>query len=524
MHDPEVILGLLVAVASLAWVANRVRVPYPILLTIGGLVISLIPGLPQTIILRPDLVFLLFLPPLLYYAALRTSWRDFRANIRPIATLATGLVLFTILAVAGAAHWLMGMSWPAGFVLGAIVSPTDAVAATSILQRMRVPRLIVTILEGESLVNDATALVAYRFAVAAIVGGTFSFFSASGHFIEVVAGGIGVGLIAGVIIVWVRQHLYDEAVENVVSLLAPYFAYLPAEWIGVSGVLAVVTAGIYISRRLGRITTARVRLRAYAVWDVVIFLLEGLVFILVGLQVSHVLHTVQAGSELSVFGVPLLICIVAIAARLIWVIGATYATRFLGIERLRVRGPIPPFSQVFLAGWTQMRGVVSLAAALALPITVGNDIAFPDRDRIIFVTFIVIFVTLVLQGLTLPAVIRLLRIKTGTDESADEEVTARYLAALAAIERLDALGANAPSAVAALQRLRAEYDDRIAYYIRRMNPDGNEVMSCDRAEDVERQAISAQREMLLRLRDQGVIGDEVLRQIEHELDLEESGL
>lgn len=524
MHDTEIIIGLLLVIAALVWLANRLRVPYPIFLTIGGLVISVIPGLPL-VELRPDHVFLLFLPPLLYYAALSTSWRDFRANLRPITLLATGLVLFTTVLVAIAARWLAGMDWASALVLGAIVSPTDAVAATSILQRLRVPRLVVTILEGESLVNDATALVVYRFAVAAIVTGAFSFWKAGFSFVLVSFGGILVGLVAGMVVAWTRQRLRDPAVENIISLLTPYIAYLPAEWLGVSGVLAAVTCGIFISRKLGRITSAQVRLRAYVVWDVLIFILNGLMFILMGLQVSRILQRVEAGSALMVFGKPLIVALVAIAARMLWVLPATYGSRWLGTEKFRRRNPLPPFGQVFLVAWTQMRGVVSLAAALALPMVIHGDKPFPNRDKIIFVTFIVILVTLVLQGLTLPVMIRLLGIKTGTDESADEEVTARYLAALAAIERLDALGANDASAAAAVQRLRANYDDQIAFYINRMNPDtGGEIVKCDGAEEVIRQAIAAQREMLLRLRDQGVIGDDVLREIEHDLDLEESRL
>jgi CPA1 family monovalent cation:H+ antiporter len=345
------------------------------------------------------------------------------------------------------------------------------------------------------------------------------------QFVVLCVGGVAIGLVAGVIIVQVRQRLRDPAVENVISLLSPYLAYLPAEWLHVSGVLAVVTAGIYISRRLGRITTAQVRLRLYAVWEVIIFLLNGLIFILMGLQVSRIMARVESGSAVQQLGRPLIVCSVAIVARIVWVIAAAYGSRRLGTKAFRERNPDPPLQQVLLVGWTQMRGVVSLAAALALPLATMTDSAFPDRDRIIFMTFVVILVTLVLQGLTLPIVIRALRIETGTDESADEEITARYLAALAAIERLDRLGASDNSAAAALKRLRANYDDQIAYYISRMSPDGRtEVVQCDNAEQVSRQAIDAQREMLLRLRDQGVIGDDVLRLVEHDLDLEESRL
>lgn len=524
MHGTEIILALLVLVAALAWLANRLRLPYPILLVIGGLGLAFVPHLTM-VELRPDHVFVLFLPPILYYAGINTSWRDFKANIRPISYLAIGLVLFTTVLVAVAARSMFPeMSWASAFLLGAIISPPDAVAATAILQRLRVPRRVVVILEGESLVNDATALVTYQFAVAAVLTGAFSLTQASLQFVLAGVGGVVIGLLAGVVIAWVRPRLRDPSVENVVSLLTPYVAYLPADWMHLSGVLAVVTCGIYISRRLGRITTAQMRLRAYAVWDSVIFLLNGIVFILIGLQVSRILKVAPVGSMGFVIGFPLAISAVAILARLLWVIPASYIPRILN-RKLHRDDPVPPFRQVLLIAWTQMRGVVSLAAALALPTLTNAGDKFPQRDLIIFVAFGVILVTLVIQGLTLPLLIRALKIDTGTDESADEEVTARYLAALAAIEKLDALGAHDAKAVAALQRLRALYDDRIAYYSRLMNPTGEDnLLSVDTADQALRAAIAAQRDMLLRLRDQGVIGDEVLRLLEQELDHEESRL
>jgi CPA1 family monovalent cation:H+ antiporter len=521
VHDSEIILGLLVVVVALAWVANRLRVPYPILLVIAGVGIAFVPH-PPIAPLRPDLVFVLFLPPILYYAGTHTSWRDFRANLRPIAFLAIGLVLFTVVLVALAGHWAAGMSWGAAFVLGAIVSPTDAVAATTILQRLGVPRRIVTILEGESLVNDATALVAYQFAVAAVVRGTFSFEAALFKFVIAGVGGIGVGLLAGMLMAWLRPRARNPLIDNALSLLTPYVAYLPAEWSGLSGVLAAVTCGIYIARRLGRITTAEVRLRAYAVWDLVEFLLNGLIFILLGLELAQIARHRTPGWIWQT----VLIAFVAIAARMAWVYPATYLSR-RWLPRLRERDPAPPLPQVTLVAWTQMRGVVSLAAALALPLTVKTGDGFPHRNFIIFATFGVILLTLVGQGLTLPLVIRLLglhRAEGEADESVDEETMARYLAALAALERLDQIGADSAEAAEALQRLRATYADRIAYYAQLMNPDGdrNTVMHCETAEQAGRQAIDAQRDMLLRLRDQGVIADDVLRAVEHELDHEES--
>ena len=522
MLGPQIILGLLVIVAFLAWVAARLKVPYPILLVVGGFALSLAPHLPP-LELDPDVVFLLFLPPILYYASTHTSWRDFKLDLRPILLLAVGLVLFCTVAVAVAAHELIpGFGWAAAFALGAIVSPTDAVAATAILQRLRVPRRVVVILEGESLVNDATALVVYQFAAAAAVTGTFSFPQAVLRFLIAGGGGIAVGLMVGMLAAWIRPRARDRAIDNVVSLLTPYVAYLPADYLHLSGVLAVVTCGIYVSRRLGRITTAQTRLSAYAIWDAVIFILNGLVFILIGLQISRIARGAAMFSLARATGWPLVLGVVAIVARMAWVYAATYLPRSLS-ARLRRRSPALPRAQVFLIAWTQMRGVVSLAAALALPMAMNGR----DRDICLIVTFGVILLTLVGQGLTLPAMIRALGVEAGVDETADEEVTARYLAALAAIERLDALGARDGQAAAALQRLRATYDDRVAYFIRMMNPDGEGlpgVIACETGEQAERQAIEAQREMILRLRDQETISDDVLHLLEQELDHEESRL
>jgi monovalent cation/hydrogen antiporter len=338
-------------------------------------------------------------------------------------------------------------------------------------------------------------------------------------FVVAGVGGVIVGLFIGMLVAWVRSRLSDPAVENVVSLLTPFIAYLPAEWLHVSGVLAVVTTGIYMSRRLGRITTAQVRLRAYAIWDAVIFLLNGVIFILIGLQIAPMIRHLT--TDWIWYGI--VVSFVAVVARLVFVFPAERAARLS--KRYAARHPEAPFKHVFLVAWTQMRGVVSLAAALALPLTVASGAPFPHRDLIVFVTFVVILVTLVAQGLTLPALIRTLRLEADVDETADEEVTARYLAALAAIERLDALGARDGEAAAALQRLRATFDDRVDYFSRLLNPDGdNALLTCETEDQAARAAIAAQREMVLRLRDQGTISDEVLRLIEQELDHEEATL
>ena len=539
LHDIQTILGLLLAVVALAWAAARLQISYPILLVIGGLALGFVPRLPD-VGLRPDVVFLVFLPPILYYAAILTSWRDFKANLRPISLLAIGLVLITTCFTAAVAHWLIpGMDWATAFVLGAIISPPDAVAATTVTQRLRVPKRVVTILEGESLVNDASALIAYRAAVAVVagtshVGAGLTFVGgASLQFVVAAAGGVAMGLLAGLVIAWVRPRLRDPSVETAVSLLTPYVAYLPAEWLHLSGVLSVVTCGLYVSRRLNQISTARVRLRAFATWETLVFLLNGLIFILIGLQLPRVVAGLDGISLRRAAAYAAVISLVAVLVRMLWVFPATYLPRIL-FRRLRERDPAPPWRAVFVIAWTGMRGIVSLAAALALPLTLADGTTpFPRRDLIIFITFGVILVTLVFQGLTLPFIIRALRLSDAEDDADDEEVTARYLGALAAVERLDNLTPLGASAKERLGRVRATYDERIAYYSRQLAPDGDgngsgapdpAALACETGEDIEREALAAERQMIVRLRDQGVIGDEVLRRIQQELDHEESRL
>jgi Na+/H+ antiporter len=527
MNQIEVLISLLVVVAALAWLASRINVSYPVLLVLGGLGIAMVPGLPR-VELQPDLVFLLFLPPLLYYAGLLTSWRDFKSNIRPISLLAVGLVLFTTCLVALVAHELAGVSWAAAFALGAIVSPPDAIAATAIAQRLRVPRRIVHILEGESLVNDAGALVVYRIAIAVALGHeSFSLGTAAVRFLMIGAAGVVVGYLAGVLIAWVRPRVKEPAVESAISLLTPYIAYLPAEWLHVSGVLSVVTCGIYLSRRLPQVVAPRSRLRAYATWETVVFILNGIVFILIGLQLPTILGALGHTPARTLVLYAAVLSGVVIVARLLWVLGSHGVSSL--IPSLRRDERRPTLRGALVVGWTGMRGIVSLAAALALPRE------FPHRELILFITFGVILATLVVQGLTVPFVIRAVRLPDEPDRE-DEETTARYLGALAAIERLDRLAAGPAAAAgqqtpAAIARLRAEYDERIAYYSRRLTPptspdpasssaDANATEACKVNLNYRLEAISAERQMIVRLRDQGVIGDEVLRSVQEDLDLE----
>ncbi|MGA2871491.1 MAG: Na+/H+ antiporter, partial [Verrucomicrobiota bacterium] len=389
----DIFVGLLLAVAIIALLARKLHIPYPILFLIGGLLIGCVPELPK-VRLSPDLVFLVFLPPLLFPAAFFTSWRDFRANLRPISLLAIGLVLFTTVVVAFLAYYFFNLPLAAGFVLGAIISPPDAIAATAIAERLSVPRRIVTILEGESLVNDATALIAYRFAVAAVLTGTFSLADAGLQFVFVSVGGVLTGLAVGWLAVWFHKRVDDAPIEITVSLLTPFVAYLPAEHMHVSGVLSVVTAGLYIGRQTPLILSYRTRLQGGPVWSMLEFLLNGFVFILIGLQLPDILHTLSEHKDYTIsqlVGYSLIISVAVIVVRLLWVFPAAYLPRFLS-KKVRAKDPYPNWRHVTIIGWTGMRGVVSLAAALALRDT------FPGRDLILFLTFMVILATLVVQG------------------------------------------------------------------------------------------------------------------------------
>src|SRR5512133_3679259 len=456
----EIFVGLMLAVAVLALLARRVSLPYPILFVLGGLVLALIPGLPR-IRLDPDLVFLFFLPPLLYPAALFTSWRDFRANIRPISLLAIGLVLLTTAAVAWLAHYYMDLPLAAGFVLGAIISPPDAIAATAITDRLKVPRRIVTILEGESLVNDATALVAYRFAVLAVATGSFSLARASWQVVFVAVGGALTGMAVGWLAEQFHKRVDDAPIEITVELLVPFAAYLLAERLGVSGVLAVVSAGLHMGIRAPALLNYKTRLQAGPVWTMLEFLLNGFVFILIGLQLPEVLK-VLAGRSIPLprlLWYAILISLAVIVLRILLVFPATYLPRLLS-RRIRQREPRPRWQNVAIVAWTGMRGVVSLAAALALPLTRQDGSPFPGRDLILFLAFVVIVATLVLQGLSLPVLIRWLGIEE--DRSMEnEERKARIQANRRALVSLERVTEPDPAGADAVRRLRAEYEDHI---------------------------------------------------------------
>jgi Na+/H+ antiporter len=524
-------------VATLATLADRIGVPYPILLVLGGLVLGFVPGLPR-VELEPEVVFLLFLPPLLYVSALFTSWRDFRANLRPISLLAVGLVLMTTCVVAAVAHWAIGLPWAAAFVLGAIVSPTDAIAATAVAQRLGVPRRIVTILEGESLVNDATGIVAYRIAAAAVTTGAFSLWEAGLQFVLGAVGGISVGLAVGWAILWARRHVSeDPSVQNTISLLTPFAAYLLAEelptyvWrqlqfpgeLHFSGVLAVVATGLYLGRRAPDVISPETRLQGYAFWELVTFLLNGLIFGLIGLHLGRIVEGLSEYSVTTLVLYAVLISLTVILVRIAWVFPATYVPRWVS-RRLRERDPSPLPREVSIIAWTGMRGVISLAAALALPLTTNDGTPFPGRDIILFLTFCVILATLVAQGLSLPALIRALGLHDdGSTEQ--EETMGRIEVAEAALNRIDELAEEDWVREDTAERMRGLYNYRRSRFASRF--DGDEDGLEDRSAAYQRllrELLRAQRRTLIRLRNEGKISDEVMHRIERELDLEESRL
>jgi monovalent cation/hydrogen antiporter len=546
MSEIELILLLLVVVAALTPVAKALRVPYPVLLVLGGLVLALIPAVPD-ITLTPELVFILFLPPLVYRAAFTTSIRDFRVLLQPILSLAIGLVLVTIFVVATLLHAVMPeLGWPVAFAFGAIVSPSDAVAAAAVFRGLGVPRKVVTLLEGESLINDGTALVAYRAALGAIAV-AFSAGEAGIRFAVVGIGGAAVGLVIAMLLGRLQRRLDDPPVEITLSLLTPFATYLPAESLGLSGVLATVAAGLYMERQAPYIWRSEARLRGRAVWDMVDFILNGLVFILIGLQLSTILPALAGRSIFFLIGLGLLLSIAAILVRLAWVFLDSYLRSWLSRLSLFHRsskehprskphrtGQVPRWRELFVVGWAGMRGVVSLAAVLALP----EDI--PERKVLIFLTFFVILVTLVGQGLSLPLLIRALGVGADTDAIAQQEQHARRVATESALSRIERLREEWPTHLPLIDTLQAQYGHRASHlgYARETadggensegNPDPPEEPGSAQEVDQEllehhlirRAVLQAERSAVLDLRERGEIDDDVWRLIERDLDLEE---
>ena len=518
MHGIELIVALLLASTVLAGVARAIHVHYAIVLVLGGLAVGLVSGAsaPQV---DPHTVLFVFLPPLIYAASFSSSTQDLRAHARAIGLLAVGLVLLSMTAVAAVAHAVAGIGWGPALVLGAILGPTDPIAATSVLRRLGAPDRISTILEGEALINDGTGLTVYKLAVAAVVSGHFSPGAGIVKFIAVAAGGVAVGLAAGWVSVETRKRINEPQIEISISLLTAYLAYIPADRIGASGVLAAVAAGLYTGGRAGSMLSPTSRLRTLGFWEALTFLLESVLFLLIGLELPHITRGLSVEKPL-LYSAAVLVTLIAV--RMAWMFTVPLLAQLVRPRRTPRESR---HAEQIVLGWSAMRGGVSLAAALALPLTAAGR-PFPDRANVIFISYIAIAATLVIPGLTLSPLVR--RLGLGEDEAvAREEARARVQLAHAALKHLDDLAERDVVAEPVLDQLRMTYELRI----QRLEPhaDGNaarddEAAAARRIRELRRELIGVERRRLVDLRRRSQISAHTLRRIEHELDLEESRL
>jgi CPA1 family monovalent cation:H+ antiporter len=522
-HQELQLLVLLACAAVLLLLSEPLRVPYPILLVLGGLALGFGPGVPN-IALPPDVVLFGILPPLVYVSAYRTGLRELRRNVREISLLALGLVSATMVGVAYVAHEVVGLSWTSAFILGAVVSPTDPTAITSIGARLGVPRRPLQVVEGESLVNDGTALVLFKFAVAAAVSGTFSMGNAAADFVWSVVGGVGVGLVIGHVIRLVRRRLNNPPVEVMIAFLTGYFTYLPATAIGASGVLAVVTAGVYMGWHTPELTTVETRLQGEGFWTNINFALNALLFGLVGLQLRPILDHLSGQSTRELVGFAAAMAGAVMLVRIMWVFPLTYVPRWL-FRGIRERDPSPHWSRPAFVSWAGMRGAITLAAALGIPLRTHAGAPLPDRDLIIFLAFSVVLGTLVVQGLTLPLVIRVLGLEEDTAVNAKEEAKARVRAAEAAIARLDELTDEDWVRDDTAERLRGTYRFRIDRFSEPYKGgDGAVERQSQDYQRLRRELLEAERRTVVAMRNQGLISNDVMRKVERDLDLEDSRL
>ncbi len=519
----QTILFMLAVLAAVDVAARQLKIAPSILLVVAGIGMALIPGLPQ-ITLAPELVLLVILPPLIYSAGVSMSWREFRFNLRPITLLAFGCVVFTTCAVAAAAHYMLKFDWASGFLLGAIVAPPDVVAPLAIARRVGLPRRLLVVLEGEGLANDATALILYRFAVLAVSTGTFSLAEAAGTFALIVAGEIAYGLAIGWLSLRLRQWSRDPRVEITLSLMTPYFAYWVPEHLGGSGVLATVACGLYVSWTGPRLIRSATRLQGIFFWGLIVYLVEGIVFLLTGLQARALIEKAHAFSIHDLLLATAWTTAIVIAARFIWVFPATYVPRWVN-PRLAKRDPSPAWQSVFLLSFTGVRGVVSLAAALAIPFALDNGQPFPHRDLILFVTFGVIIITLVGQGLMLPTVARWLGLsqlgRTERESEIQAEIEARQAALEEVRQRLDRFIEEHELPDEVIELLRTRNQSRAQVLPKDMS-DGLAHMR--QSAELKTKLIEAERNFIYELLRAGKITDEARRRIEYELDLEEAGV
>jgi monovalent cation/hydrogen antiporter len=520
----QIFLILLAVLAGTALLARRANIAPAILLLLSGIALAFVPGMPP-VELPPELVLLLVLPPLIYSASVAMSWREFKHNLRPIILLAVGCVIFTACAVAAATHYLIGLPWNVGFLLGAIVAPPDVVAPLAIARKLGLPRRILVVLEGEGLANDATALILYRFAVAAISIGTFSLPKAAGSFVAIIAGEVLFGAAVGWLSLRARHYARDPQVEITLSLITPYVAYWVPEHFGGSGVIATVVCGLYMSWNGPLLISSATRLQGIFFWDLVIYLIEGLLFLLTGFQMRSLFEKSKAFPLDDILSATALVVVIVIIARFAWVYPATYLPRVLS-KSLRARDPSPPWRNVFVIAFTGVRGAVSLAAALALPFALPNGEAFPYRDLILFVSFSVIFITLVGFGLGLPLVVRWLGVaRAGRAEyraDHESEIAARREALGAALKSLDAMTDDRQLADEVVKLLRARHETRINQLPDALDPDTHDVSAV--GTNLTRELIAAERKYIHLLLRDGKITDEIRRRIERDLDLEEASL
>jgi Na+/H+ antiporter len=520
----QIFLFMLAVLAGTALLARRVNIAPAILLLLAGIALAFVPGVPL-LELPPEIVLLVVLPPLIYSASVAMSWREFKLNLRPIILLAVGCVIFTAAVVAAATHYLIGLPWNVGFLLGAIVAPPDAVAPLAIARRLGIPRRVLVVLEGEGLANDATALILYRFAVIAITTGTFSLSKATGMFFVVVAAEVLFGITVGWLSMRTRHYARDPQVEITLSLITPYLAYWVPEHLGGSGVISTVACGLYISWNGPLWISSATRLQGIFFWNLMIYLIEGLLFLLTGFQMRLLYEKSKAFPLHDILNATALVAVIIILARFAWTYPATYLPRVLS-KSLRQRDPSPPWQQVFILSFAGVRGAVSLAAALALPFALANGDPFPDRDLVLFVAFGVIFVTLVGIGFSLPMVVRWLGVAdTGRSELIAEhqaEIAARREALDAALRSLDAIIEKRELSDEVVSLLRARHEIRAGQLPETLDPETHDVSAA--GTELTRELIAAERKFIHMMLRDGRITDETRRHIERDLDLEEASL
>lgn len=534
MEDFKIVVFIMAILISLTAIANKRKLPYPVLLVIAGLLIALIPQLPG-LELDPEVVFVIILPPLLYDTASKTSWHEFRTSIRPISALAITLVFFTTVAVAVTAHYIIpGFSWPLAFVLGAVVSPPDAVAASGIIKGLGLNKKVITIIEGESLVNDASALIAYRYAVTAVTTGSFVFWKAGVQFLLVAGVGILIGIFIGYLFVFAHKKIENNpVVETSLTLLSPFVSYLAAEQFHMSGVLAVVSTGLVISWRAPEVFSFQARMRSRVVWDTMIFLLHGFVFILIGLQLPSIIKDLGNSSFSQILGYGLLISLVTIVVRIVWVFAAAYRQNYFQKKKKSFDDSSAgiheddTWKNVLVVAWTGTRGVISLAAALALPFVTDDGSVFPKRHSIIFFAFVVIFVTLVVQGLSLPLLIRLLKIKPADNTAAEKKELELYLATntLNFLEQEFPIQLESKGQDQLKNKLETQIQN-LTKEVRRhkkakRNNEELPVTQPDALLSAQLEINKFKRDLLVKLHKEGEFGADAIREIERELDIDD---